>query len=146
MALFVKKKKLWQKCSFWIYSGKFKVISLRFLEVILNIYGIFLMIFRFLSANFQISSCKFSDFFLQIFKFFKYGHFGPKRPVFGRFWGPPVTFPGGLKGSNWPPRMWNTMFNHVQPMFNPFGLAGTAYGQIWPFRAKKEPFLAIKMA
>ena len=90
MALFVKKK-LGQKCSFWIYSGKFKVISLRFLEVILNIYGIFLMIFRFLSANFQISSCKFSDFFLQIFA---------KRPVFGRFWGPPVTFPGGLKGSN----------------------------------------------
>ena len=101
----IRKKKLGQKCSFWIYSGKFKVISLRFLEVILNIYGIFLMIFRFLSANFQISSCKFSDFFLQIFKFFKYGHFGPKRPVFGRFWGPPVTFPGGLKGSIRPPWM-----------------------------------------
>ena len=30
----------------------------------------------------------------------KYGHFGPKKAVFERFWGPLVTFPGGLKGSN----------------------------------------------
>ena len=74
-----------------------------------------------------------------------YGQIWPfrvKKDVFGRFWGPPVTFPGGLKGSNWPPRMWNTMFNHVQPMFNPSGPAGTAYGQLWPFLGKKGCFRA----
>ena len=36
-----------------------------------------------------------------------------------------------------------TMFNHIQPMFNPFGLAGTAYGQIWPFWVKKGRFRAL---
>ena len=74
----IRKKKLGQKCSFWIYSGKFKVISLRFLEVILNIYGIFLMIFRFLSANFQISSCKFSHFLIALNGFLFSGHCGLK--------------------------------------------------------------------
>ena len=39
--------------------------------------------------------------------------------------------------------MWSTMFNHVQPMFNPFGLAGTTYGQIWPFWVKKGRFRAL---
>ena len=68
---------------------------------------------------------------------------GKKKAVFGHVWGPPPTFPGGLKGPNWPPRMCLTMFNHVQPMFNPFGLAGTAYGQIWPFWAKKGRFWAV---
>ena len=70
----------------------------------------------------------------------------PKKTVFWRFWGLPGDIFWGHKGPNWPPWMCLTMFNHVWPMFNPFGLAGTAYGQIWPFRAKKEPFLAIKMA
>ena len=46
------------------------------------------------------------------------------------FWGPPGPFSWGQKGPNWPPQMWNTMFNYVQPMCNPFRLAGTAYGQI----------------
>ena len=35
------------------------------------------------------------------------------------------------------------MFNLVQPMFNPFGLAGTAYGQIWPLLAKKSHFWGV---
>ena len=35
----------------------------------------------------------------------KYGHFGQKMAVFGRFQGPYVTFPGGLKGSIRPPWM-----------------------------------------
>ena len=65
----------------------------------------------------------------------KYGHFGSKKAVFGHFWGPPLTFPGGLKGPNWPPRKWRTLSNPVHPMFNQFGVAGTAYGQIWPFLA-----------
>ena len=33
------------------------------------------------------------------------------------------TIPGSIR----PPRMWNTMFNRVQPMFNPFEAAGTTY-------------------
>ena len=35
------------------------------------------------------------------------------------------------------------MFNHVQPMFNPFGVAGTVYGPIWPFMAKKGHFWGV---
>ena len=61
----------------------------------------------------------------------------------GRFWallGPKKTFLGVPNGHNWPPRMWDMMFTHVQPMFNQFGVAGTAYGQIWPFLAKKIIF------
>ena len=32
------------------------------------------------------------------------------------------------------------MFNLVQPVFNPFGLAGTAYGLIWPSVARNGRF------
>ena len=53
---------------------------------------------------------------------------------------PKNTFLGVPNGHNWPPRMWDMMFTHVQPMFNQFGVAGTAYGQIWPFWAKKIIF------
>ena len=74
----------------------------------------------------------------------EYGHFGPKRVIFGGFWGPQMRFFWGEKGPNSSPQMWSTMFNHVQPMFNPFGVAGTAYGQIWPFWAKKCHKIAIK--
>ena len=35
------------------------------------------------------------------------------------------------------------MFNHVQPMFNPIGVAGTAYGPIWHFLAKKGHFWGV---
>ena len=49
----------------------------------------------------------------------------------------------GQKGSNRPPRMWNTMFNRVQPMFNPFEAAGTTYGQIWQFWAEIGHKMAI---
>ena len=73
----------------------------------------------------------------------KYGHSGTKKEHFGGFQGPPMTFLCGLKGPNWPPRMWRTMFNPVHPMFNPFKFAGTAYGQIWPFWAKKSHNMAI---
>merc|ERR1719237_1029090 len=57
-------------------------------------------------------------------------------------WGPPVTFSGGLKGSNSPPRMCPTMSNHVHPMSNPFGAAGAAYGQKCNFWVKKGHFWA----
>ena len=69
--------------------------------------------------------------------------FWAKNDNFGRLWGPRVTLFGGPKGPNRPPGMCLTMFNHVQPMFNPFGLAGTAYGQTWPFWAKKGRFWAV---
>ena len=65
------------------------------------------------------------------------GHFEQKNVIFGGFWGPPVPFLGCKKGPNWPPQMWSIMFNRVQPIPNPFGVAGTAYGQIWQFLAKK---------
>jgi len=65
---------------------------------------------------------------------------------FWRFWGPLVTLFGGSKGPNRPPRMCWTMFNLVQPMFNPFGSARGVYGQEIAFLGQKRPFLAIKMA
>ena len=34
------------------------------------------------------------------------------------------------------------MFNHVHPMFNPFGAAGAAYGQICHFWVEKGHFWA----
>ena len=70
----------------------------------------------------------------------EYGNFWPKK---GHFWGvlgPQNAIFLGLKGPNSPPQIRSTMFNHVQPMFNPFGVAGTAYGPIWPFLAKKVNF------
>ena len=70
----------------------------------------------------------------------KMANFEPKETVFGRLWGLPGDIFWRPNGPNWPPWMCLTMFNHVQPMFNPFGLAGTAYGQIWPFRVKKGVF------
>ena len=73
-----------------------------------------------------------------------YGHIWPKRVILGGFWGPPVPFLGGKKGPNWPPQMWSIMFNLVQPMFIPFGVARTAYGQIWPYLAEKCHKMAIK--
>ena len=48
-----------------------------------------------------------------------------------------MTFPCGLKGPNWPPRRWRTMINPVHPMFNPYGVAGTTYGQDQCFHSKK---------
>ena len=79
----------------------------------------------------------------------------PKTAVFGglfnrrstrRFWGPLVT-PGtilmGPKGSNWSSHMWDTMFNPVQPVFNPNRAARPVYGQILPNMAKNGCFLAI---
>ena len=37
----------------------------------------------------------------------------------------------GAKGSQWPPQMWATMFNRVQPVFNQFEAGRATYGQIW---------------
>merc|ERR1719458_662578 len=68
--------------------------------------------------------------------------FGSKKVIFGHLWGPLVTFSGGLKGSNSPPRMCPTMSNHVHPMSNPFGAAGAAYGQKCHFWVKKGHFWA----
>jgi len=69
-----------------------------------------------------------------------------KNGQFWRFWGPLVTLFGGSKGPNRPPRMCWTMFNLVQPMFNPFGSARAVYGQEIAFLGQKRPFLAIKLA
>ena len=60
--------------------------------------------------------------------------------IFGGFWDPKVPFLGGKKVPNWPPQMWSTMFNIVQPMFNPFVVARTAYGQLWPYLTEKGHF------
>ena len=73
----------------------------------------------------------------------KYGNFGPKLGIFGAIWGTRGPFFWGQKGSIRPPRMWNTMFNRVQPMFNPFEAAGTTYGQIWQFWAEIGHKMAI---
>ena len=72
----------------------------------------------------------------------------------GRFWallGPKKTFSGVPNGHNWPPRVRDMMFNHVQPMFNQFGVAEIAYGHFWPkrvifgwFRGPQMPFLRAK--
>ncbi len=35
------------------------------------------------------------------------------------------------------------MFNLVQPMFNPFGVARTIYGQLWPYLTKKGHFWGV---
>ena len=61
---------------------------------------------------------------------------------FRRFWGPPVALFVGPRGPNRPPRMCLTMFNLVQPMFNPFGAVGGAYGQNWLLFAKDDSFSA----
>ena len=37
----------------------------------------------------------------------------------------------GAKGSQWPPQMWATMFNRVQPVFNQFEAGRATYGQMW---------------
>ena len=61
--------------------------------------------------------------------------------IFGAVWGPPGPFSWGQKGPNWPPQMWNTMFNRVQPMFNPFEAAGTILSDLWPEMAIFSSFL-----
>ena len=74
----------------------------------------------------------------------RYGNFGPKMVTFGASWGPPGPFSWRQKGPKWSSWMWNTMFNHVQPMFNPFEAAEAAQGQIWPFWVKRGHKMAIK--
>ena len=59
------------------------------------------------------------------------------------FQGPSDAFKGhfgGSKGSQWPPQMWDTMFNRVQPVFNQFEAGKATYGQIWPKMAKNGRF------
>ena len=53
-------------------------------------------------------------------------------------------FPGGLKCLNWPPRMWNIIFNPVWPMFNPFEGAGATYSWKWCFWGENSDFGAKK--
>ena len=69
------------------------------------------------------------------------GLFLAKYGPFRGLWGPPVPLFGGPKGPSRSPWMCLTMSNLVQPMSNPFGAVGGAYGQKWPFLAKYGPFL-----
>ena len=62
---------------------------------------------------------------------------------FRRFWGPPVALFVGPRGPNRPPRMCLTMFNLVQPMFNPFGSARGVYGQEIAFLVQKQPISTL---
>ena len=76
-----------------------------------------------------------------------YGQIWQFRAKIGHFWGllgPPGPFSWRQKGPKWSSWMWNTMFNHVQPMFNPFEAAEAAQGQIWPFWVKRGHKMAIK--
>ena len=64
----------------------------------------------------------------------------------GRFqglWGFPMPLFGGPKGPNRSPWMCLTMSNLVQPMSNPFGAAGDAYGRKWPSLAEYGPFWGL---
>ena len=72
-----------------------------------------------------------------------YGQIWPKMAKNGRFGGPlrpPRVILVSSKGSKWPPQMWATMFNHDQPVFNQFGAARAAYGQIRPNMARNGRF------
>ena len=76
----------------------------------------------------------------------KYGHFGPKKAVFERFWGPLVTFFGAIKAQTDPPR---DVFDNVQPCLPNVQPIWACWDCLWPnmaFLGKKLPFLAIKMA
>ena len=52
--------------------------------------------------------------------------------VLGALSGTPGSFWWVQRGPSGPSQMWATMFNHVQPVFNQFGAARAAYGQIRP--------------
>ena len=89
------------------------------------------------------------------------GEFGPFLPPKNGIWGPrnPQKWPFLAKnchiGQSQRPQMgwtlvkhgwilmWNMIFNHVQPMPKPFGVAKTTYGQIWQFLAKKGHFWGV---
>ena len=60
--------------------------------------------------------------------------------VFGGPLRPQGPFSMGSKGLNWSLHMWNTMFNPVQPVFNPNRAARPVYGQIFPNMAKNGRF------
>ena len=63
------------------------------------------------------------------------GQIRPNMARNGRFGGPlrpPGSFWWVQRGPSGPSQMWATMFNHVQPVFNQFGAARAAYGQIRP--------------
>ena len=107
------------------------------MELILNIHGIFLMIFRYLSANFQISSCKFSDFFLQIFTFHNMAILGQKG-CFRALLGPPGDISGWSKRLKLTPP--DVKYN-VQPCSTNVQLIWACWDCLWPkwpFRAKKD--------
>ena len=61
----------------------------------------------------------------------KYGHFGPKKAVFERFWGPLVTFFGAIKAQTDPPGcVWqcSAMFNQCPTHLGLLGLPMANYG------------------
>ena len=73
----------------------------------------------------------------------KYCQIWPKMANFGGPLRPQGPFLMGPKGLNWSLHMWDTMFNPVQPVFNPNRAARPVYGQILPNMAKNGCFLAI---
>ena len=64
----------------------------------------------------------------------KYCQVWPKMAVFGGPLRPQGPFSMGPKGSNWSLHMWDTMFNPLEPVFNPnrAGLPLAKYCQKWP--------------
>ena len=70
----------------------------------------------------------------------KYCQLWPKMAVFGGPGWPQGPFLMGPKGLNWSLHMWDTMFNPVQPVFNPNRAARPVYGQILPNMAKNGRF------
>ena len=101
--------------------------------------------------NTRIGYFKFFSFF-PTFARKKFGIVDPRTygqilPILGQkglFWvvlGQLIAISGQSKRSK--PIAPELKYIYVQPMFNPFGVAGTAYGQINPFWAKNHYKLAI---
>ena len=70
----------------------------------------------------------------------KYGQIWLKNCCFRGPLRPSRVILVGAKGSQWPPQMWATMFNRVQPVFNQFEAGKATYGQIWQKMAKNGRF------
>ena len=60
----------------------------------------------------------------------KYGQIWLKNGCFRGPLRPSRVILVGAKGSQWPPQMWATIFNHVQPVLNQFEAGRATYGRI----------------
>ena len=69
---------------------------------------------------------------------------GPKKAVSGQLWGLIETFPGVLNGHNWPPWMWNKMFNQSSIHSGLLGMPMAKYGNFGSKMAVFEHFLGPK--